>query len=100
MAKVLETLTKINADTERLNHRIDTIEKKTSALSTTFSTSAADSAVAWRNFRARDWQRGVAKAAAPNTRGNGTSSPGVLEIEPRENREVIVKVGPNCEQTR
>lgn len=27
MAKVLEALTKINADTERLNQRIDTIEK-------------------------------------------------------------------------
>ena len=81
MAKVLEALTKINADTERLNQRIDTIEKTTSILSTSVSTSAANSAAAWRDFRARDWQRGLAKAVAPNTRSNGTSSPGVPEIE-------------------
>ncbi|KAJ5198731.1 uncharacterized protein N7498_007848 [Penicillium cinerascens] len=54
----------------------------------------------WRDFRARDWQRGLAKAAAPNTRSNGTSSPGVPEIELREDRVVIVKVGPNREQIR
>ena len=100
MAKVLEALTKINADTERLNQRIDTIEKTTSILSTSVSTSAANSAAAWRDFRARDWQRGLAKAVAPNTRSNGTSSPGVPEIELREDREVIVKVGPNREQIR
>ncbi|KAJ6168287.1 hypothetical protein N7497_001130 [Penicillium chrysogenum] len=81
MAKVLEALTKINADTERLNQRIDTIERTTSALSTNLSTPAADPAAAWRNFRAKDWQRDLAKAAAPNTRSNGTSSPGVPEIE-------------------
>jgi hypothetical protein len=98
MAKVLEALTKINADTERLNQRIDTIERTTSALSTNLSTPAADPAAAWRNFRAKDWQRDLAKAAAPNTRSNGTSSPGVPEIELREDREVIVKVGPNREQ--
>ena len=100
MAKVLEALNKINADTERLNRRIDTIEKTTSIVSTNVSTSAANSAAAWRDFRARDWQRGLAKAAAPNTRSNGTSSPGVPEIELREDREVIVKVGPNREQIR
>ena len=100
MAKVLEALTKINADTERLNQRIDTIEKTTSILSTNVSTSAANSAAACRDFRAKDWQRGLAKAAAPNTRSNGTSSPGVPEIELREDREVIVKVGPNREQIR
>jgi hypothetical protein len=98
MAKVLEALTKINADTERLNRRIDTIEKTTSTLSATLSTSATDSAAAWREFRARDWQRGLVKAAAPNTHSNGTSSPGVPEIELREDREVIIKVGPNREQ--
>ena len=98
MTKVLDALTKINADTERLNQRIDTLEKTTSTLSTTLSTSAADSAAAWRNFRARDWQRGLDRAAAPNTRSNGTSSPGIPEIELREDREVIVKVGPNREQ--
>ena len=43
MAKVLEALTKINLDTDRLNQRIDTIEKTTSALSTTLSTPAANS---------------------------------------------------------
>ncbi|KAI1829211.1 hypothetical protein DTO027I6_9892 [Penicillium roqueforti] len=100
MAKVLEALTKINIDTERLNQRIDTIEKTTSALSTTLSTPAANSAAAWRNFRAREWQRDLAKAAAPNTRSNGTSSPGVPEIELREDREVIIKVGPNRDQIR
>ncbi|KAI1829206.1 hypothetical protein DTO027I6_9897 [Penicillium roqueforti] len=100
MAKVLEALTKINADTERLNQRIDTIEKTTSILSTNVSTSAAKSAAAWRDFRARDWQRDLAKAAAPNTRSNGTSSPGVPEMELRKDREVIVKVGPNREQIR
>ncbi|KAJ6126396.1 zinc knuckle domain protein [Penicillium sp. IBT 18751x] len=100
MAKVLKALTKINADTERLNQRIDIIKKTTSILSTNASTSAANSAAAWRDFRARDWQRGLAKAAAPNTRSNGTSSPGVPEIELREDREVIVKVGPNREQIR
>ena len=97
MAKVLEALTKINADTERLNQRIDTIEMTTSILSTNVSTSAAKSAAAWRDFRARDWQRDLAKAAAPNTCSNGTSSPGVPEMELRKNREVIVKVGPDRE---
>jgi hypothetical protein len=81
MAKALEALTKINADTERLNQRIDIIEKTTNALSTTFSNSATGSAAAWRNFRAREWQRDLAKAASPITRSNGTSSPGVPEIE-------------------
>lgn len=98
MAKVLEALTKINADTERLNQRIDTIEKATSALSTALSTSAADSAAAWRNVRASDRQRGLAKGAAPIARGNDTSSPGVPEIKLREDRELILKVGSNREQ--
>ncbi|KAJ5766172.1 uncharacterized protein N7511_003788 [Penicillium nucicola] len=71
IAKVLEALTKINLDTDRLNQRIDTIEKTTSALSTTLSTPAANSAAAWRTFRAREWQRDLAKAVAPNTRSNG-----------------------------
>lgn len=100
MAKVLEALTKINLDTDRLNQRIDTIERTTSALSTTLSTPAANSAAAWRTFRAREWQRDLAKAAAPNTRSNGTSSPGVPEIELRGDREVIVKVGSNRDQVR
>ena len=100
MAKVLEALTKINADTERLNQQIDTIEKTTSILSTNMSTPVANSATAWRDFRARDWQRGLAKAVAPNSPSNGTSSPGVPDIELREDREVIVKVGPNREQIR
>ncbi|KAJ5369386.1 zinc knuckle domain protein [Penicillium cosmopolitanum] len=93
-------LTKINIDTERLNQRIDTIERTTSTLSTNLSNPAANSAAAWRNFRAREWQRDLAKAAAPNIRSNGTSSPGVPEIELREGREVIVKVEPNREQIR
>jgi hypothetical protein len=38
MTKVLEALTKINADTERLNQRIATIDKTTSTLSTNVST--------------------------------------------------------------
>ncbi|KAJ5215537.1 uncharacterized protein N7498_001944 [Penicillium cinerascens] len=100
MAKVLEALTKIIADTERLNQRMDTIEKTTNTLSTALSSTAADSAAAWRDFRARDWQRGLAKAASPSTRSNDTSSAGVPEIELREDREVIVKVGPNREQIR
>jgi hypothetical protein len=54
IAKVLDALTKINRDTERLNQRIDTIEKTTSTLLTTLSTPAANSAAAWRSFRARD----------------------------------------------
>ncbi|KAJ5110283.1 zinc knuckle domain protein [Penicillium argentinense] len=93
MAKVLETLTKINADTERLNQRMTTIEASTSTLSRSLSSLPADSAAA-------DWQRGLATATAPNPRSNGTSSPGVPEIELREDREVIVKVGPNREQIR
>ncbi|OQD72538.1 hypothetical protein PENANT_c176G08552 [Penicillium antarcticum] len=100
MAKVLEALTKINLDTDRLNRRMDTIEKATSALSTTLSTPAANSAATWRTFRAREWQRDLAKAAAPNIRSNGTSSPGVPEIELREDREIIVKVGSNRDQIR
>ena len=84
MVEVLDALTKINADTERLNKRMDTIEKTTNTLSKTMSSNAADSAAAWRDFRTRDWQRGLAKVAAPNTRSNGTSSPGVPEIELRE----------------
>ena len=100
MAKVLEALTKINIDTERLNQRMDTIEKTTSTLSTALSTPAANSAAAWRNFRAKEWQRDLATAAAPITRSGGTSSPGVPEMELREDREVIVKVGMNREQIR
>lgn len=95
MAKVLEALTKINADTERLNRPIDTIEKTAGTLSTKLSSSAADFAAAWREFRAT-----TGSAAAPNTRSNGTSSPGVPGVELREDREAIVKVGPNREQIR
>lgn len=54
MAKVLAALTKINADTERLNQRMTTNEASTSALSRSLSSLPADSAAAWRNFRARD----------------------------------------------
>ncbi|KAJ5215295.1 zinc knuckle domain protein [Penicillium cinerascens] len=50
----------------------------------------------WR----RDWQRGLAKAASPSTRSNGTSSAEVPDIEFREDRQVIVKVGSNREQIR
>lgn len=100
MTKVLEALTKINADIERLNQRTSAIETITGTLSKTLSSTAGDSAAAWRDFRARGLQRGLAKAAVPNTRSNGTSSPGVPEIELREDREVIVKVGPNREQIR
>ncbi|KAJ9481476.1 hypothetical protein VN97_g11998 [Penicillium thymicola] len=100
MAKVLEALTKINAGTERLNQRINTIEKTTNTLSTALSTPAANSAAAWRNFRAKEWQRDLATAAAPITRSGGTSSPGVPEFNLREDREVIVKIGTNREQIR
>ncbi|KAE8389447.1 hypothetical protein BDV23DRAFT_98646 [Aspergillus alliaceus] len=79
---------------------MDTIEKTTNTLSTTFVLTAADSAAAWRDFRARDWQRGLATAATLNVRSNSTSSLGVPKIELREDREVIVKVGPNREQVR
>lgn len=51
-------------------------------------------------IRARDWQRDLVKAVAPNTQSNSTSSPGVLEIELREGCEIIVKVGPNREAIR
>ncbi|KAI1829300.1 hypothetical protein DTO027I6_9813 [Penicillium roqueforti] len=54
----------------------------------------------WRNFRAKEWQRDLATAAAPITRSGGTSSPGVPEIELREDREIIVKVGMNREHIR
>ncbi|KAJ5455490.1 zinc knuckle domain protein [Penicillium daleae] len=89
MAKVLDALIKINADTERLNQRMTTIEASTSNLSRSLSSLPADSAAA-----------GLATASAPNTWSNGTSSPGVPEIELREDREVIVKVGANREQIR
>lgn len=39
-----------------------------------------------------------ARLPALNTRSNGTSSPGVPEVELREDREVTVKVEPNREQ--
>ena len=98
MVKVLEALTEINANTKRLNQRIETIEKTTSTLSTSLSTLPADSAAAWRTIRAKDWQRGVAKAKAPNLRSYGTSCPCVPENELCEDRELIVKVGPNRAQ--
>lgn len=79
MTRVLEALTKINADIERLNQPADTIENITSTLSKSLSSPAADSAAAWRDFQARGWQHGLAKAAMPNTRSNGTSSPGLPE---------------------
>ncbi|KAJ5605392.1 hypothetical protein N7510_008173 [Penicillium lagena] len=56
MAKVLEAVTKINADTGRLNQRMDSIENTTTTLSPTLSFTVADSAAAWRDFSARDWQ--------------------------------------------
>ena len=77
-----------------------TIETTTNTLSISLSTLPADSAAAWRNFRTKDWQRGLTKAATPHTGSNGISSPGVPEAELREDREVIVKVGPNHEQMR
>ncbi|KAJ5139183.1 uncharacterized protein N7515_004031 [Penicillium bovifimosum] len=82
MAKVFEALTKINANTERLNQRIEKIE-------TTISAPAADPAAAWRSFRARD----QATTPASVNRNNTTSPPGIPEVETREDREVIVKVG-------
>ncbi|KAJ5460956.1 uncharacterized protein N7458_002508 [Penicillium daleae] len=94
MTKVLEALTKINADTERLNRRMDTIEKTTGTLSTTLSSSAADSAAAWRDFRARYWQRGWLRLRHRTPAVTAR----VPEVELREDREVIVKVGPNREQ--
>lgn len=100
MAKVLEALTRINLDTDRLNQRIDTIEKTTRPLSTALSTPAANSAAAWRTFGAREWQRDLAKTAAPNTRSNGMSSPGVPEIELREDHKIIVKIDSNRDQIR
>ncbi|KAJ5084986.1 hypothetical protein N7532_009757 [Penicillium argentinense] len=100
MAKVLEALTKINPDTERLNQRMETIEKTTSALFHHYFRLSRGFRSSMGGIRARDWQRGQSKAAAPITRSNGTSSPGVPEIELREDREVIVKVGPNRERVR
>ena len=47
MAKVLDALTKINADTERLNQRMTTIETSTSNLSRSLSSLPTDSAAAW-----------------------------------------------------
>ncbi|KAK5790554.1 hypothetical protein VI817_007841 [Penicillium citrinum] len=75
MAKVLDALTKINLDTDHLNQRIDTIRKPTSALSTTLSFPATCSAATWRIFRAREWQRDLAKAVTPNTRSTGNRAP-------------------------
>jgi hypothetical protein len=67
MAKVLEALTKINADTERLNQRMTIIEASTSTLSRSWSSVPVDSALAWRNFRARDWQRGLVFVCKPGS---------------------------------
>lgn len=54
MAKIVEALLKINADTERLNQRIDITDKTTSIYSANSSTPTANSAAAWRDFGARD----------------------------------------------
>ncbi|KAJ5121345.1 zinc knuckle domain protein [Penicillium bovifimosum] len=87
MAKVLEALTEINANTERLNQRVQQIE-------TTISAPTMNPAAAWRSFRAKD----QATTAAPITRDSNSPSPGVVET--REDREVVVKVGGNREQIR
>jgi hypothetical protein len=89
MANVVAALEKIAADTERLNNRMETLEKATTA---TISASTLSSADRWRAFRTSDWQRGAINAAPPAYRSDGTASPSVQDSELREDREIIVKV--------
>lgn len=97
MTKVVAALEKIAADTERLNNRMDTLEKSTTNSSTSAST--LSSADRWRTFRAGAWQRDAAINAVPPThRSDGTASPGVPETELREDRTIVVKVDPSCRE--
>jgi hypothetical protein len=97
MTKVIAALEKIAADTERLNNRMDTLEKSSTNSST--SASSLSSADRWRSFRAGAWQREAAINAVPPThRSDGTASPGVPEIELREDRTIVVKVDPSCRE--
>ncbi|KAJ5558901.1 zinc knuckle domain protein [Penicillium sp. DV-2018c] len=54
-----------------------------------------DSAAAWRNFRARDRE-----ATPASANRNIPSPPGIPDIETREDREIIVKVGGSRDQIR
>jgi hypothetical protein len=101
MAKVTQTLEKLSSDTSqaftRLSERMKTIEKAATTISSSSGTnttiSATQAAAHWTSFRnTKDWQRGLVQAAAVSARSNGTSSPGVPEIELQEDREVTIKV--------
>jgi hypothetical protein len=95
MTKVVAALEKIAADTERLNNRMDTLEKTNSST----SASTLSSADRWRTFRAGAWQRDAAINAVPPThRSDGTASPGVPETELREDRTIVVRVDPSCRE--
>jgi hypothetical protein len=93
MAKVISALEAIAADTQRLNTRIDSIEK--SASSPVTSTSTLSSTDRWKAFRAGAWHHTTA-SANPINRSDGTASPGVSEVELREDRSITVKVDPSC----
>jgi hypothetical protein len=107
MAKVSQTLEKLSNDTfqafTRLSERMTTIEKATTAISSSTNTtiSSTQAAANWTGFRnTKDWQRGLVQAAAVSARSNGTSSPGVSELELQEDREVTIKVMSNRTQLR
>ncbi|KAJ5639866.1 uncharacterized protein N7484_007728 [Penicillium longicatenatum] len=91
MAKVISTLEAIAADTQRLNTRIDSIEKSASSVTSTSTLSSTDR---WKAFRAGAWR--TTPADPPINRSNGTASPGVTEVELREDRSITVKVDPTC----
>ncbi|KAJ5660664.1 uncharacterized protein N7484_000036 [Penicillium longicatenatum] len=92
MATVISTLEAIAADTQRLNTRIDSLEK--SASSSVTSTSTLSSTDRWKAFRAGAWR--TTPADPPINRSDGTASPGVTEVELREDRSITVKVDPTC----
>ncbi|KAJ5809034.1 uncharacterized protein N7503_001252 [Penicillium pulvis] len=91
MAKVISALEAIAADTQRLNTRIDSIEK--SATSSATSASTLSSTDRWKAFRAGAWQYTIS-VDPPINRSDGTASLGVSEVELREDRSIVIKVDP------
>jgi hypothetical protein len=109
MAKVTQTLERLSNDTSQAftlpSDRMDTIEKAATTISSSSGTnttiSATQVAAHWTSFRnTKDWQRGLVQAATISARSNGTSSPGVPEIELQEDREVTIKVTSSRTQLR
>lgn len=95
-----EGMNKVLMALDTIHKRLDGLEKTVSAASTT-TTQSTDSVAFWRSLRMNAWQRGTTGAPTPPVdRSNGTSSPGVSEVELQEDRQVIVKIADQGSRER